>query len=174
MDAEDMSDEITVDESVSPAVTEGTPDGHGYAGTVNVLGNAGTDGTDGSSTVGTGGTAGTEGTEGRAAVTVCCAMTFPRESTVAITSTGTVRIFSGFACRRWNMRCPLPMTSRPRCSRTNRGSSASSTKSSSSCFLSSASRSCTVSSLGETSWATWRYRWSTRIILDGMGALSMR
>lgn len=121
----------------------GTPDGHGYAGTVRSLGKGGTAGTEGNTTVGN------ACTFTRPGVEVARPMTFPLASTVATTSTMTVKTFEGStAGRRWNMRCARPMTARPFCSRINSGSSTSSGDSGSS--------SCSCPSLGSTSWARWR------------------
>jgi hypothetical protein len=84
--------------STEPTVwTDGTPDGNGNAGTVGML-TAGTDGTVGTfRSLGNGGTAGTVGTTAMVATAsevgamVCVPITFPFESTVAMTSTTTVR-----------------------------------------------------------------------------------
>jgi hypothetical protein len=86
----------------------GTPEGHGYAGTDGTfksLGNAGTEGTEGRATaVATDGimAAGVVSTPG---VAVTCPTTLPAESSVAITSTLTVKMLAGTCAeRRWNRR----------------------------------------------------------------------
>jgi hypothetical protein len=134
----------------SPAI--GTPDGNGYAGTVRSLGNGGTAGTEGSTTVGTACTATTPRIEvGSPGVEVARPMILPLVSTVATTSTMTVRTFEGTtAARRWNMRCACPMTARPFCSRFNSGSSVSSRDSHFFSFF------CSGSFFTDTSWARWR------------------
>jgi hypothetical protein len=149
--------DVDVDESGTgglddevPAV--GTPDGNGYAGTVRSLGNGGTAGTEGSTTVGTACAATIPGIEvGSPGVEVASPMTLPLVSTVATTSTTTVKTFEGStAARRWNMRCACPMTARPFCSRFNSGSSTWSRDSNSSWSF------CSCSSFDNTSWARWR------------------
>lgn len=141
------------------AAAVGTPDGNGYAGTVRSLGNGGTAGTEGSTTVGTACAATIPGTEvpspgidvASPGVEVASPMTLPFVSTVATTSTTTVRTFEGStAARRWNMRCACPMTARPFCSRFNSGSSTWS-RDSNSCWSF-----CSCSSFDNTSWARWR------------------
>lgn len=89
---------------VATAATVGTPDGHGYAGTDGTcksLGNGGTEGTEGTArtetregeapaAVATDG-ARADGTVPTAGVAVCSPITWPAVSSVAMTSTLTVR-----------------------------------------------------------------------------------
>lgn len=134
----------------------GTPDGNGNAGTEGgnkSLGNGGTAGTDGNAIVGA---AAAPTPAVPVNVLVSWAITTPWSFTVATTSTATVRIFDGWACRRWNMRCARPMTRRRFCSRSNNGSSTSPRIISSSSSSDVASFDCTGSFGVPTSWARWR------------------